>query len=121
MHPREISFTAARRAIIATTRDGAATASLPAALKSANRARTLTGLARCRVQADRGRHRDRKTKARPGFPPGGPRLPARTAPAQIAVCGPAPAQLAPARLALCEPVATQPPPARTTACDPVAA
>src|ERR1019366_4596136 len=76
VHPREISFTAARRAVIATTRTGAATASLPAALP------------RRRVQVDRDRHRDRKTKARPGFPAGGPRLPTQTAPARIAVCGP---------------------------------
>jgi hypothetical protein len=34
------------------------------------------------------RHRDRKTKARPGFPVGGPRLITRTAPARISVCRP---------------------------------
>ena len=105
VHPREISFTAARRAIIATTRAGGATASLPAALTSANHARALTDLARCRVQVDRDRHRDRKTKARPGFPAGGPRLPTRTAPAQIAVCGPIPAQAPPARTAARDPIA----------------
>ena len=37
VHPREISFTAARRAVIASVRSGAATASLPAALTAANR------------------------------------------------------------------------------------
>jgi hypothetical protein len=115
LHPREISFTAARHAIITTTRT--ATASLPAALTSANRDHALAGLARRRIQADRDRHRDRKTKARPGFPPGGPRLPTRTAPAQIAVCGPAPAQAPPARITLCEPVATQAARARTAVCD----
>ena len=67
---------------------GAATASLPAALTAANRDAILAGLARRRVQVDRHRHRDRKTKARPGFPPGGPRLATRTAPAQISVCQP---------------------------------
>jgi len=120
VHPREISFTAARRAIIATTRAGAATASLPAALTTANHHRTLGGLARCRVQAGRDRHRDRKTKARPGFPPGGPRLATRTAPARITLCGPAPAQPAPALITLREPSTIQPPPART-ASDPIAA
>ena len=35
VRPREISFTAARRAVIAATRSGAATASLPAALTRA--------------------------------------------------------------------------------------
>jgi hypothetical protein len=70
VHPREISFTAARRAVITSARTGAATASLPAALTRANRDDTLAR----RVQVDRNRHRDRKTKARPGFRPGGPRL-----------------------------------------------
>ena len=88
VHPREISFTAARRAVISSVRSGAATASLPAALTAANRDAILAGLARRRVQVDRHRHRDRKTKARPGFPAGGPRLATRTAPAQISVCQP---------------------------------
>ena len=88
VHPRQISFTAARRAVIASVRSGAATASLPAALTAANRDAILAGLARRRVQVDRHRHRDRKTKARPGFPPGGPRLATRTAPAEISICQP---------------------------------
>ena len=88
VHPREISFTAARRAIIASVRSGAATASLPTQMITAHRERILADLARRRVQVSRHRHRDRKTKARPGFPPGGPRLATRTAPAQISVCQP---------------------------------
>ena len=88
VHPREISFTAARRAVISSVRSGAATASLPAALTTANRDAILARLARRRVQVDRHRHRDRKTKARPGFPAGGPRLITRTAPAEISVCQP---------------------------------
>jgi hypothetical protein len=88
VHPREISFTAARRAVITSTRSGAATASLPAPLTEANRDHALACLARRRVNVDRNRHRDRKTKARPGFPPGGPRLATTTATAQISVCGP---------------------------------
>jgi hypothetical protein len=87
VHPREISFTAARRAVIASIQAGAATASLPASLLTANRDRILAGLARCRITVDRNRHRDRKTKARPGFPAGGPRLATRTAAAEISVCG----------------------------------
>ena len=59
-----------------------------AALTEANRNAILAGLARRRVQVDRHRHRDRKTKARPGFPAGGPRLITRTAPAEISVCQP---------------------------------
>ena len=88
VHPRQISFTAARRAVIASVRSGSATASLPAQMITARREHTLAGLARRRVQAGRHRHRDRKTKARPGFPPGGPHLATRTAPAEITVCQP---------------------------------
>jgi hypothetical protein len=88
VHPRHISFTAARRAIIATTRAGTATASLPAPAITASRDRALAALARRRVDTDRHRHRDRKTKARLGFPPGGPRIPAQTATAQISICQP---------------------------------
>ena len=88
VHPRQISFTAARRAVIASARSGAATASLPGTLTTANRDAILASLARRRVQVDRHRHRDRKTKTRPGFPPGGPRLATRTAPAQISICQP---------------------------------
>jgi hypothetical protein len=87
VHPREISFTAARRAIIRSASSGAATASLPPALTAANRNRVLEALARCRITVDRHRHRDRKTKARLGFPHGGPGIPTLTAPAQISVCG----------------------------------
>ena len=53
---------------------------------TARREHILAGLARRRVQVDRHRHRDRKTKTRPGFPPGGPRLATRAAPAEITVC-----------------------------------
>jgi hypothetical protein len=40
------------------------------------------------VKVDRHRHRDRKTKARLGFPIAGPGLPTRTAAAEIGVCRP---------------------------------
>ena len=86
VHPRQISFTAARRAIITTTRTGAATASLPAPAITASRVRVLACLARRRIDADRHRHRDRKTKARLGFPSGGPRIPAQTAIARYYSC-----------------------------------
>jgi hypothetical protein len=88
VHPREISFTAARRAIITTTRTGAATASLPTAAITANRDTTLAELARRRVIVDRNRHRDRNTKTRLGFPTTGPHLTTHTAPAHISICGP---------------------------------
>jgi hypothetical protein len=88
VHPREISFTAARRAIITTTRAGAATASLPAGLTQASQDHALAGLARRRVITGRNRHRDRKTKARPGFPAAGPRLATQAAEAKISIYGP---------------------------------
>ncbi len=87
VHPREISFTAARRALITTARSGTATASLPASAIRASRDKILTGLARCRIDVDRSRHRDRKTKTRAAFPPGGPRIPTFTAEPEISVCG----------------------------------
>ena len=61
VYPREISFTAARRAVITTTRAGTATASLPASAITANRDSALASLARRRVDIDR--NRDRTTKA----------------------------------------------------------
>jgi hypothetical protein len=88
VHPRQISFTAARRAVIASTWQRAATASLPVPMIVARREHILAALARRRVQVGRHRHRDRKTKARLGFPPGGPRLTTRTAAAEISVCQP---------------------------------
>jgi Transposase DDE domain len=88
VQPREISFTAARRAVITTTRTGAATASLPTPLTTANHQTTLTELARRRVILDRDRHRERKTKARPGFPHAAAHPPTHTAPAEITICKP---------------------------------
>jgi hypothetical protein len=55
---------------------------------TARREHILAGLARRRIQVDRHRHRDRKTKARPGFPPSGPCLATRAGPAEITVCQP---------------------------------
>ncbi len=88
VHPREISFTAARRAAITTTRTGTATASLPAPLTAAARGTALRDLGRRRVSIDRERHRDHKTKARQAFPAAGRGTTTRTAPAKITICGP---------------------------------
>jgi hypothetical protein len=88
VHPREISFTAARRAAITATRTGTATASLPAAIAAAGRDDTLRDLGRRRFTIDRDRHRDRKTKARQAFPAAGRRTTTRKAAAKITVCGP---------------------------------
>lgn len=87
VHPREISFTAARRAAVTSVRTGTATAGLPRRLAEAARGRILAALARRRVAVDRHRYRERKTKARLGFPTGGPRLPTHTATPQIHICG----------------------------------
>ena len=88
VQPREISFTAARRAAVTAARNGSATVSLAAALTSARRAEILAGLGRHRIVIDRDRHRDRKTKARQAFPGAGRGTPTRKAPARITVCGP---------------------------------
>ena len=88
VHPREISFTAARRAAITSIRTGTATASLPAAITAARRQATLRDLGRRRVTIDRDRHRDHKTKARQAFPAAGRGTATRKAPATITLCGP---------------------------------
>jgi hypothetical protein len=88
VQPRQISFTAARRAAITAVRNGAATASLPAPLTTASRDAALRDLGRCRVVIDRDRHRDHKTKARQAFPAAGRGITTRKAPATITVCGP---------------------------------
>jgi len=88
VQPREISFTAARRAAITTTRTGAATASLPSPITTARYHNTLHDLGRRRLTIDRDRHRDHKTKARQAFPAAGPGITTRKAPAVITVCGP---------------------------------
>ena len=88
VHPREISFTAARRAAITSVRDGAATASLPADITAARCHETLRDLGRRRFTIDRDRHRDHKTKARQVFPAAGRSTATRKAPAVVAICGP---------------------------------
>jgi hypothetical protein len=87
VHPREISFTAARRAAVTTTRAGAATASLPAAITTTRRRETLRDLGKRRIVIDRDRHRDRKTKTRQPFPAAGRGTHTRKAPATITICG----------------------------------
>ncbi|HEY3033899.1 MAG TPA: hypothetical protein VGJ54_04475, partial [Streptosporangiaceae bacterium] len=88
VHPREISFTAARRTAISTTRCGTATASLPALAAAATRDTALRHIGKQRVSIDRDRHRDHKTKARPAFPAAGRGITTRTARAEISVCRP---------------------------------
>jgi hypothetical protein len=88
VQPREISFTAARRAAVTAVRDGTATASLPAPLTTARRKEALRDLGKRRIVIDRDRHRARKTKARQAFPATGRGTPTRKAPARITVCGP---------------------------------
>jgi hypothetical protein len=88
VHPREISFTAARRAAITSVRDGAATASLPAAVAAARCHEALRDLGRRRFTVDRDRHRDHKTKARQAFPAAGRGTATRKAPAVVTICGP---------------------------------
>jgi hypothetical protein len=75
VQPREISFTAARRAAISAIRHGTASYT---ALTSA--------ISRNRVIADRNRHRARKTKVRPAFPGAGRDTATRTAEAILTIC-----------------------------------
>ena len=88
VHPREISFTAARRAAITAARDGTATASLPAAARCARHDAVLHELGRRRITTGRDRHRDHKTKAGQAFPAAGRGITTRKAPARITICGP---------------------------------
>jgi hypothetical protein len=88
VHPRQISFTAARRAIITTTRAGAATASLPARRSPpAATASWPSWPAAALTSTDTATATARPRPGR-GFPAGGPRIPAQTAVAQISICQP---------------------------------
>ena len=87
--PRHISFTAARRAGLDSTRSGAATAGLPAAITAALHHGTLYDLGKRRIVTGRNRHRDRKTKTRQAFPAAGRGVTTRTAAAQVSLCAPA--------------------------------
>ena len=89
VQPRQISFTAARRAALASIRSGAATASLPAPMTGTFHRDTLRALGKRRIVIDRHRHRDRKTKARQAFPGAGRGITTRTAPARVSICRPA--------------------------------
>jgi hypothetical protein len=89
VQPRQISFTSARRAALASIRSGAATASLPAPMTRAFHRDTLRALGKRRIVTGRHRHRDRKTKARQAFPAAGRGITTRTATAQVSVCQPA--------------------------------
>jgi len=88
VQPRQISFTSARRAALASIRSGTATASLPAPMAEAFRHDTLRALGKRRIVIDRHRHRDRKTKARQAFPAAGRGITTRTAIAQVDLCTP---------------------------------
>jgi len=89
VQPREISFTAARRAALASSRSGAATASLPAPMATALHRDTLHAPGRRRIVIDRHRHRHRKAKTCQAFPAAGRAITTRTAIAQVSLCMPA--------------------------------
>jgi hypothetical protein len=89
VQPRQISFTSARRAALASIRSGTATASLPGSMAGAFHHDTLRALGKRRIVIDRHRHRDRKTKARQAFPSAGRGITTRTAIARVDVCTPA--------------------------------
>jgi hypothetical protein len=89
VQPREISFTAARRAALASIRSGNATASLPAPIARALHRETVRALGKRRIVIDRHRHRERRTKTCQAFPAAGRAITTRTAIAHVAVCMPA--------------------------------
>ena len=84
---RHLSFTTARRTLIATVRAGTATASLPAPARAAAHHHALAVIATARVTTDRHRHRDHKIKTRQAFPHAPRGITTRTAPAHVHVCG----------------------------------
>ena len=84
---RHLSFTTARRTLIATVRAGTATASLPAPTRVAAHHTALAAIATARVTTDRDRHRDHKIKSRQPFSHAPRNITTRTAPAQVHVCG----------------------------------
>jgi hypothetical protein len=86
VQPRQISFTSARRAALASIRSGAATASVPAPMAGTFHRGTLHALGKHRLVIDRHRHRDRKTKARQAFPGAGRGITTRTVIARIDIC-----------------------------------
>lgn len=85
--PRHLSFTTARRTLIATVRAGTATASLPEPARATAHDQALAVIATARVSTDRHRHRDHKIKTRQPFRHAPRGLTTRTAPAVVHVCG----------------------------------
>jgi hypothetical protein len=85
---RQLSFTTARRTLIATVRAGTATASLPEPARAAAHHHALAVIATARVSTDRHRHRDHKIKSRQAFSHAPRAITTRTAPAVVHVCGP---------------------------------
>ena len=84
---RQLSFTTARRTLIATVRAGTATASLPEPARAAAQAHALAVIATARVTTDRHRHRDHTIKSRQPFSHAPRGITTRTAPAVVHVCG----------------------------------
>ena len=88
---RHLSFTTARRALIATVAAGTATASLPVSVRTAGCRTALQAIAAARVTTDRHRHRPHKIKSRQAFGHAPRDTTTRTSPAVVHVCGTGPA------------------------------
>jgi hypothetical protein len=84
---RHLSFTTARRTVIATVRTGTATASLPSTTTAAAHQRALHQIAKARITTDRNRHRPRKIKSSQPFGHAPAGTTTRTIPAQTHICG----------------------------------
>jgi hypothetical protein len=87
VHPRQLSFTAARRAAITSIRQGTAAAGLPTAAVAAGTARLLAAVGCARHVTDRNRHRPRNTKARQAFEKAHRNTPTWIAEAVLDICG----------------------------------
>jgi hypothetical protein len=84
---RHLSFTTARRTLIATVRTGTATAGLPAAARWAAQQAALDVIAAARVTTDRHRHRPHKIKTSQAFGHAPRDITTHTAPARLHLCG----------------------------------
>jgi hypothetical protein len=87
VHPRQLAFTAARRAAITSIRQGTAAAGLPAAAVAAGTARLLAAVGCARHVTDRNRHRPPSTKARQAFEEAHRNTPTWIAEAVLDICG----------------------------------
>jgi hypothetical protein len=84
---RHLSFTTARRTVLATIHTGTATAGLPSTTRTAAHQHALHQIAKARITTDRNRHRPRKIKSSQPFGHAPTGTTTRTIPAHTHICG----------------------------------